>query len=364
MTIGRRGLIAAGACTVATSGILRPNAASAAATREQVRSALGRMRGRTLVVANWGGAYAESQRKALLEPFSQEFGIRVIEDGPPTNPRIAAMVQSGNVTWDVASFGAEKVDAVGRENLLADLDYGIIDAGPFRPNFATRWGVGFMTYSMVTAWRRDVFRGEQPARAADFWDFRRFPGRRSMKDEPQSTIPFALLAAGVPRDQVYPMTAEKVERGLAKLAELGDNVLWWQQPPQSIQHLLSREASMVHNYNGRLDAPIAEGQPLGVMWEDAQLFGDSWCIPRGSRNAELAMHFIAWSCFAENNVRISSFITYGPANRDAFDMVPADRRAILPTSHVDRALVTDNAWWGEHLNVVTGRWQQWRLTRR
>ena len=39
MMIGRRGLIAAGAFALAAGSILHPNTASAAATREQVRSA-------------------------------------------------------------------------------------------------------------------------------------------------------------------------------------------------------------------------------------------------------------------------------------------------------------------------------------
>ncbi len=362
MRLSRRTIIAGAAGYLAATGWAEPG--RAAATSEQVKAELGRMKGRTLVVANWGSAYAEAQRKALFEPFTAEFGIRIVEDGPPTNPRIAAMVQSRNVTWDVASFGADKVEAVGRDGYLVELDYGVIDAAPFRPNFATRWGVGFMTYSMVAAWRRDVFRGEQPASPADFWDTLRFPGRRSMKDEPQSTIPFALLAAGVLRDQVYPLDDAKVERGLAKLAELRESLLWWTQPPQALQHLASREASLVHIYNGRRERIVEDGVAVGIMWDGGQLFGDAWCILRGARNADLATLFIAWACLAENNVRYSNFIAYGPANRDAFGMVAPERRDSMPTSHLEQQLVMDNAWWGENLNRVAGRWEQWRLSGR
>ena len=56
----------------------------------------------SVTVVSWGGAYQDSVRKAFFEPFMKETGGKIVEE--EFNGEIAkirAMVESGNVTWDV-----------------------------------------------------------------------------------------------------------------------------------------------------------------------------------------------------------------------------------------------------------------------
>src|SRR4029079_13216734 len=56
----------------------------------------------SVTVVSWGGAYQDSVRKAFFEPFMNESGDKIFEE--EVNGEIAkirAMVESGNVAWDV-----------------------------------------------------------------------------------------------------------------------------------------------------------------------------------------------------------------------------------------------------------------------
>ncbi|CAM5185995.1 Putative spermidine/putrescine transport system substrate-binding protein OS=Bosea thiooxidans OX=53254 GN=SAMN05660750_02128 PE=4 SV=1 [Bosea thiooxidans] len=58
-----------------------------------------------LVFSSWGGAYQEAIRKAWIQPFTKESGIKVEEDTGPETAKIKAMVDTKSVTWDVVTAG-------------------------------------------------------------------------------------------------------------------------------------------------------------------------------------------------------------------------------------------------------------------
>ena len=57
-----------------------------------------------------------------------------------------------------------------------------------------------------------------PKTMADFFDTKAYPGKRGMRKNPKVTLEFALIADGVPTDQVYDVlsTEEGVARAFAK----------------------------------------------------------------------------------------------------------------------------------------------------
>jgi len=347
---------------VAGTGVFFSQGSNAKLSRDQLRAGLARFRGQSLVVASWGGLYAEAQRKALYQPFQDEFGVRIIEDAPALNPRIAAMVKSGNVTWDACSIGGYKAEALGLEGLLEPVDYNVIDSRNFVRQYVGRFGTAFMNYGMVLAYRSDVLKDSQPTSVKDLWDLKRFPGMRGLEDDPVSTLPFALQAAGVPKKDIYPLNEEKIRMAFAKLDEIKKQVIWWKQSAQAPQLLASREVVMTQAFNGRLDQLLSEGLPIKIVWDGAHLLFDSWCFPKGSKSKELAMLFVAWASQPENNVRFGNFITYGPTNSEAIPMVKKERAAAMPTSYLSEMVVIDSEWWGANWTRLVDRFNTWRLT--
>src|SRR5206468_560442 len=145
VSVSRRTLLktTAGLGVAAASGLplLAPRPAYAAYSAAQIDAAMAKMKGRTLVIASWGGSWQDALRSAWWKPFSEKYGVKIIEDGPPMNPKVIAMVQSGKVTWDVCDFAAYRADPLGLGGYLEELDYGVIDASHVTPKFVSKWGI-------------------------------------------------------------------------------------------------------------------------------------------------------------------------------------------------------------------------------
>lgn len=363
MPITRRNLMKNAAAGAA--GLMLPSLAAqqarAAWSAAQIDAALSKMRGRSLVVATWGGTYQEASRAAWFQPFSEKYGIRIIEDGPPLNPKVMAMVQSGKVTWDICDFATYRIDPLGLSNNLEEIDYSIVDKSGIPDDFLFKWGVGNCTYSTILAYRADMVQGEPPTSVAALWDLKKYPGKRALHDEPIHNIPFALIAAGVPKDQVYPLTEEKIAKAFAKLDEIKEHAIWWTVGAQSPQLLANKEVALAQAYSNRLDTLIEQGVPLKIVWDGAQTSGDGFAITKGAPNKDLAMLFIAWAVLPENNARISKYITMGPVNKSAVQYVAKDRLPLLPAAYSDRQVTMDAKWWGPNFDKLVQRWKEWRL---
>lgn len=333
-----------------------------AAAATPLKETVSKLAGRTMTATSWGGAYQDAQRNAWFKPFAKEAGITVNEDTDPSDAKIAAMVKNNAVTWDVCDVGLEQAFSNGEAGYLAPLDYNLIDTGGISPAFVTKYGIGNITWASLVAYRTDVIQGDGPTSPVDLWDTKRFPGKRTMRDYPVDNIPWALLAAGIPKDQIYPITDEKLDTAFKKLDEIKNDTIWWTAGAQPAQLLSSKEVSIAQIWNGRVGTLLDEKLPVKMVWKDAHLQVDAWAVPNHAPNADVAMAFIAWASQAENNARISAEIAYGPVNRNGIPLASKKYENLLPPSNLDGLLVCDYNWWGPNFARVQDRWQEWKTT--
>src|SRR3954471_17844375 len=80
-----------------------------------------------LVVVSWGGDYDAALREFVFPSFEKATGFTVKLDAPPETAKVKAMVQSGNVSWDVIMTDTPAVQALVKDNLLEPIDYGAVD---------------------------------------------------------------------------------------------------------------------------------------------------------------------------------------------------------------------------------------------
>src|SRR3546814_15435571 len=88
----------------------------------------------------------------------------------------------------------------------------------FLPAAVHDCGVGAMLWSYVIGYDGDRIKGAGPRNWADFWDVKRFPGKRGMRKNLKYSLEFALLADGVTPDTVYPTlrTPAGIDRAFRK----------------------------------------------------------------------------------------------------------------------------------------------------
>ncbi len=322
----------------------------------------------TLVICSWGGAYTKAQSKALFKPFTKKTGIRIIETSYPSVAKIRAMVETGNVEWDLADISAGYAIVLNKYGALEKIDYSRFDKklldevfeGTYKPYI-----VRHSFYSEIIAYRKDVFGKQHPKNWKEFWDVKRFPGPRSMMSGSGMSggLEFALMADGVPIDKLYPLD---VERAFKKLTEIKPYVTkFWISGATPAQLLTDKEVVVTTSWHGRILKIMEDGQPVDLVFNQAKLNNEYWGIPKGAKNYENALKFIEFSLQAENQANwVHAYRGgIGPTNKKALPLIKPDILKVTPTAPENKkvSFLTNDEWWGENLERVTEIWNIWAI---
>jgi putative spermidine/putrescine transport system substrate-binding protein len=320
---------------------------------------------RDLTVVSWGGAYQDAQREVYFRPWAQARGQRMLEETWDGGVGVLrARIQSGANTWDVVQVESEELLLGCEEGLFERLDFAAIGGRDnYIPQAVHECGVGAIYYSFVLAWDRARLR-EAPGGWAAFFDTQRIPGRRGLRRGPKTTLEIALLADGVPPDQVYRVLATEagVDRAFRKLDSIKRDLAWWERGSQPAQWLAAGEVAMTNAYNGRIAAANTnDGRDFGIAWSQNLYTLDSWVIMRGSPNRQRALDFLGFVGQAQVQAGLPPRIPYGVTARGANALVPPNVLAQLPTApqNAEAALQIDDRFWLDNLDRLNQRFNAW-----
>ena len=318
-----------------------------------------------ITVVSYGGAYTQSQREAFYKPFTAATGVRVQEeDAVEAWPQVKAQIEAGKVTWDVVN-GETATILQGRETgLLEPFDWKLVDKSKLIPEAVTECGVGGIVQASVIAYDADKIKGDTPKTVADFWDLKKFPGKRGVRKTPITTLEFALMADGVPHDKIYQVLATKegVDRAFRKLDEIKPNIVWWESSSSPPQLLADGEVAMTTSWNGRItQAKRADKKNFVIVWDGQNYDVDFWGVVKGAPNKEEAMKFIASATDPQKQAKQMDYVAYGPTAVAAMAILPADFAAELPSSpaNLKQGIRNDAKFWAEHLEDLQARFQAW-----
>jgi putative spermidine/putrescine transport system substrate-binding protein len=316
-----------------------------------------------LVFVSWGGSYQDAIRKAWIEPFTRETGVKVIEDTNPEIAKIKAMVDTKTVSWDVITGGGATLMQGVAGGLFEPLDG--VDLSKSYPEAARyKYGAPSEIFSSVLAFSKKAFPDgkPQPRTWADFFDVKKFPGKRTVYDRPQSVLEAALLADGVDRKDVYRVlsTPDGLERAMKKVEELKPHVVqWWRSGAQPVQLLGSGDAVMALGWNGRFQTGIDEGLPIQMEWDGAIAQLGFFMVVKGAKNRDSAMKFLNYMVSPKAQAEFYKYVAYGPTTPEAWKLIPKERWALLPSSpdNLGKSLFLDIAWWDKNNTAVMERYQ-------
>jgi putative spermidine/putrescine transport system substrate-binding protein len=325
-----------------------------------------------LTVMSWPGPYARAQANAQMHPFAARNNVDVRQalwDGDLDDVR--AMVDKRQYKADVIDFELPKAAEACKEGLIEKIDPAILPDGAngvtaradFVPGAIGPCWVGSVVYSQVMV--SSPILKKQPATLADFFDTRKFPGRRALsRASAKFNLEMALLADGVAPGDVYKTlsTPEGLDRAFAKLQAL--NPIWAHDSIGALRWVKDGQAVMATVLNG--DTAAEKGFAPDVMW-DHQLYElDVFGIPAGDPSKKTALEYIAYATGSQALAGMAGWVAYGPARRSAFALVKpnretgADMRPLLPTNPANfhHAFAIDDMWWLDHGADIAPRWQE------
>lgn len=316
-----------------------------------------------LVVRDGGGSYGEANKRALYDPFTEETGIR-IQQVHYRHGQMLAQFRRGRVPFDVMVTDLDFLRPFGQEGGLEEIDYSRLKNAGRRAgiddSLLTRYTVGHHYWASVMAYRTDAFEGREPESWADFWDTTTFPGQRGLQSEfnlPE--LEFALLADGVPMDELYPLD---VDRAFASLDRIKDSIReFWNSGEIPGLMLSSGKATASSIWHGRSVDLIRGGAPFEYTWNSARRRVNSWGIPKGAVNPDGAYQLIDYSLRPEVQARCAKAFPVGPVVPAAYAYVPRSVAADLPSTpeHLYAGFDLDVDWWIQNQDAVEKRWRAW-----
>ncbi|MCR9255313.1 MAG: ABC transporter substrate-binding protein [Alphaproteobacteria bacterium] len=298
-----------------------------------------------LVVVNWGGPAVDAYMNAFGKPFEEATGVKVVIDGTgPLGSKIRAMVEAGNVVWDVCDTGAGTTLVLQDAGVIEPIDYSIVDKSKVFGDFAFSHGVVNYMFSFVLAYNQKRLE-KVPASWADFWDTSAFPGMRTMRKQPNGMMEACMQAAGKSLDEVYPID---IDLCVEKFKEIRDDVIIWGSGSQSQQ--LFREGEVVMGNIWHTRANLLRRDMKGDVawtWKGGCVAPGMWNVPVGNpAGKDAAMQFIASSQDPDQQIELFKVMGNGPANPAAAAKVPEDLRAFDPGQPENFALqVPFNGFW-------------------
>lgn len=330
------------------------------------RPADARAAGGRIVWATFGGTVGEAYDRIFIKPFTEETGIEVVQTGAADLAKVKASVMAGRPEWDILSLAPSQAVSAVQEELLEPIDYSIITATEddvVYPDAIKKHWVSTQLYTGGIAYN-NTLHPNGPNSWIDFWNTDAFPGRRGLRSRPLDMLEIALLADGVPANEVFPLD---VDRAFASLDRIKPHVTnWIDTAPQSIQLVQTNEIDFSFTYHNRVASAQAEGFPMAYSTDQLLVFLNSYAVPKGSRNAEAAMKFLNFIMMRPDlQKQLWDATRLIPLSREATAMIPDEERKLwVPDQESGRHVIVNAEWWGARgrLAEVTARYQAWLLT--
>jgi putative spermidine/putrescine transport system substrate-binding protein len=314
-----------------------------------------------IAVASYGGAYQEALRKAFYDPTEKKLGLKIKDHTLSGIADLRRQVKANAVEWDVVELYSGQCQQAAHEGLIEPLDYTVItNTKGIPPELVKRHWVGFTAYSTVLAWNQNVYK-TPPQNWADFWDTKKFPGTRALNATNLYTnSEIALLADGVTSDKLYPVD---MDRALRKLEAIKPSVVaWWDSGTQAAQLALKQEADMLSIWVARIEAAIEQGAPYAFTYNQAIMDIECLVVPRGAPHKELAMKAINSFLDPELQADILKYVSYGPANRQAYDTGKISKdmmeRSNTSPENYKKHHLHNKEHWTEHHHKSHELWDQ------
>ena len=303
-----------------------------------------------------GGKSGESIEEGYIKPFTAKTGVKVVRESPNQLGKLRSLVESrstGTTLFELGSGGFEQAKALG---LVETLDWAKINPDPMFPEAKAPQGFGYQYYSTLMAWRSDA---KAPASWADFFNVQAFPGRRTLPDEPQFTLPAAAMAAGIAPDKLYPLDLDRIFKQLDSFKK---NVsIWWQAGAQAPQLLKDNEVQYAMAYSGR----VAGQDGVKFTFKQGLLDLAYFVVVKNAKPAEIEMAYklLHEMSVAKNQARAAEVISYTGASPELEKLLPQARLNEFPTTTENKSVqvLTDTAWWFKNADQVQRRWEEFKL---
>ena len=343
-----------------------------------------------VVMVSWGGAYTESQKLGYGDPAAKKLGIPVDwVDYSGGLSEIKAQIAAGAITWDVIDVYAMDTIIGCDEGIFVEFDFDkdfppAPDGTPASEDFFTtmpsKCAVGNILYSWTYAYHDEKIGSKKPKKIKDFFNTKKWPGKRGIYNSPMHNLEIALAADGIkPRkggSKIYEMleTEAGLDRAFNKIKELCEDpnggCVFWSAGAKPPELLMQGEVVMATGWNGRFfNAEIGEGAPLKQVWDAQGLDYQYMSIVKGGPNQADAMKAVAEMTSTHGLAGSAKYIAYAPWRKSSLKVIEAgepwykdgktNMMEQMPThpNNTKNYFLVDPIFWADNSTEIGERWE-------
>ena len=343
-----------------------------------------------VVMVSWGGAYTESQKLGYGDPAAKKLGIPVDwVDYSGGLSEIKAQIAAGAITWDVIDVYAMDTIIGCDEGIFVEFDFDkdfppAPDGTPASEDFFTtmpsKCAVGNILYSWTYAYHDEKIGSKKPKKIKDFFNTKKWPGKRGIYKSAMHNLEIALAADGIkPRkggSKIYEIleTEAGLDRAFNKIKELCEDpnggCVFWSAGAKPPELLMQGEVVMATGWNGRFfNAEIGEGAPLKQVWDAQGLDYQYMSIVKGGPNQADAMKAVAEMTSTHGLAGSAKYIAYAPWRKSSLKVIEAgepwykdgktNMMEQMPThpNNTKNYFLVDPIFWADNSTEIGERWE-------
>ena len=343
-----------------------------------------------VVMVSWGGAYTESQKLGYGDPAAKKLGIPVDwVDYSGGLSEIKAQIAAGAITWDVIDVYAMDTIIGCDEGIFVEFDFDkdfppAPDGTPASEDFFTtmpsKCAVGNILYSWTYAYHDEKIGSKKPKKIKDFFNTKKWPGKRGIYKSAMHNLEIALAADGIkPRkggSKIYEVleTEAGLDRAFNKIKELCEDpnggCVFWSAGAKPPELLMQGEVVMATGWNGRFfNAEIGEGAPLKQVWDAQGLDYQYMSIVKGGPNQADAMKAVAEMTSTHGLAGSAKYIAYAPWRKSSLKVIEAgepwykdgktNMMEQMPThpNNTKNYFLVDPIFWADNSTEIGERWE-------
>ena len=343
-----------------------------------------------VTVASWGGAYTESQKLGYGDPTAKALGIEINwVDYSGGLSEIKAQKEAGAITWDIIDLFAFDTINGCDEGLFVKFDFdkdfpAAPDGTPASEDFFTgmpsECAVGNILYSWNYAFDTRAFGGKEPKTIKDFFNTKKFPGKRAIYKSALTNLEIALAADGVKLGdggtRVYRKLLEDggIDRAMNKIKALctdpNGGCVFWSAGAQPPELLVAGEVVMATGWNGRFfNAEVGENAPIKQVWDGQGLDYEYFALVKGGPDEANAKKALAMMTNTEMLAGSAKYIAYAPWRKSSLDVITAgepwykdgktEMMPQMPTApaNTKNYFLVDPFFWADYGTEIGEKWE-------
>jgi putative spermidine/putrescine transport system substrate-binding protein len=314
--------------------------------------------GMEIVSPGYGGTFDDAVREFVDPLWFEMTGVPVTIVSGPDASKLVAMVENDAVEWDMFPTGPEFPPSIYDDPnpIFEPIDYSIVQADPIPKDLQFKHMITTDGYALGIVWRADTF-DEGPQSWADFWDTEKFPGPRTLPRRAADIIEIAAMADGIPEGDpnFYPID---VDRAIASIERIQPDVVkFWTGGEEPMQLLLSGEVDLAGVWLSRVFAPMDEGAPIDMTWNQNIFRIGGFSPVRLSKNLPAVMKYLDFRTKPETQALISNAAPIAYSNPDTAQHIDPEQVRLLPSSPENAAVqhLSNGQFWFDNEAEINER---------